>query len=142
MADRLVFARRLVGDAGWASVSHDSGFMTSPCTAIALAGRQGESREEHLPLAKQRALIYVDMGEFAHAVPGLRADFAGTRSQKEWCPHPSAGGDRCGAWPWLAGADRLDRGAVLKRGLLCAVKRFLRLLPATSASRSATLRDE
>ena len=35
-----------------------------------------KSREEHLTWAKQRALIYVDMGDFAHAVAGLRADLA------------------------------------------------------------------
>jgi hypothetical protein len=35
-----------------------------------------KSREEHLTWAKQRALIHVDMGEFAHAVSGLRADLA------------------------------------------------------------------
>jgi hypothetical protein len=34
------------------------------------------SREEHLTGAKQRALIYVDMGDFTHAVVGLRADLA------------------------------------------------------------------
>ena len=34
------------------------------------------SREEHLPGAKQRALICVDMGGFADAVAGLRADLA------------------------------------------------------------------
>jgi hypothetical protein len=34
------------------------------------------SREEHLTGAKQRALICVDMGGFADAVAGLRADLA------------------------------------------------------------------
>ena len=34
------------------------------------------SRDEHLTLAKQRALICVDMGDFTHAVRGLRADLA------------------------------------------------------------------
>jgi hypothetical protein len=33
-----------------------------------------KSREEHLTWAKQRALICVDMGGFADAVAGLRAD--------------------------------------------------------------------
>ena len=32
------------------------------------------SREEHLTWAKQRAHICVDIGEFAYAVAGLRAD--------------------------------------------------------------------
>ena len=35
-----------------------------------------KSRDEHLTWAKQRALISVDMGDFAHAVTGLRADLA------------------------------------------------------------------
>jgi hypothetical protein len=35
-----------------------------------------KSREEHLTWAKQRALICVDMGDFASAVAGLRADLA------------------------------------------------------------------
>jgi hypothetical protein len=34
------------------------------------------SREEHLTWAKQRALICVDLGDFTHAVVGLRADLA------------------------------------------------------------------
>jgi hypothetical protein len=33
-----------------------------------------KSREEQLAWAKQRALICVDMGRFADAVAGLRAD--------------------------------------------------------------------
>jgi hypothetical protein len=33
-----------------------------------------KSREEHLTWAKQRAHICVDIGEFAYAVAGLRAD--------------------------------------------------------------------
>ena len=33
-----------------------------------------KSRDEHLTWAKQRALISVDMGGFADAVAGLRAD--------------------------------------------------------------------
>ena len=33
-----------------------------------------KSREEHLTWAKQRALICVDIGGFADAVTGLRAD--------------------------------------------------------------------
>jgi hypothetical protein len=33
-----------------------------------------KSREEHLIWARQRALIYIDMGHFADAVAGLRAD--------------------------------------------------------------------
>ena len=33
-----------------------------------------KSRDEHLTWAKQRALICVDMGGFADAVTGLRAD--------------------------------------------------------------------
>jgi hypothetical protein len=33
-----------------------------------------KSRDEHLTWAKQRALICVDMGGFADAVAGLRAD--------------------------------------------------------------------
>ena len=41
-----------------------------------------KSREEHLAWAKQRALIYVEMGEFAHAVMGLRADLAGHQLTK------------------------------------------------------------
>jgi hypothetical protein len=35
-----------------------------------------KSRDEHLTWAKQRALICVDSGDFAHAVAGLRADLA------------------------------------------------------------------
>ena len=35
-----------------------------------------KSREEQLTWAKQRALICVDMGDFACAVAGLRADLA------------------------------------------------------------------
>ena len=35
-----------------------------------------KSRNEHLTWAKQRALIYVNMGDFSHAVAGLRADLA------------------------------------------------------------------
>ena len=35
-----------------------------------------KSREEHLTWAKQRAFICVDMGGFADAVTGLRADLA------------------------------------------------------------------
>jgi hypothetical protein len=35
-----------------------------------------KSREEQLTWAKQRALICVDMGRFADAVAGLRADLA------------------------------------------------------------------
>ena len=35
-----------------------------------------KSREEQLTWAKQRALISVDMGHFADAVAGLRADLA------------------------------------------------------------------
>jgi hypothetical protein len=35
-----------------------------------------KSRDEHLTWAKQRALICVDRGDFAHAVAGLRADLA------------------------------------------------------------------
>jgi hypothetical protein len=35
-----------------------------------------KSRDEHLTWAKQRALICVDMGDFTHAVVGLRADLA------------------------------------------------------------------
>ncbi len=35
-----------------------------------------KSRDEHLILAKQRALIRVSMGGFTHAVRGLRADLA------------------------------------------------------------------
>ena len=35
-----------------------------------------ESRDEHLTWAKQRALVSVDMDNFAHAVRGLRADLA------------------------------------------------------------------
>ena len=35
-----------------------------------------KSREEQLTWAKQRALIYVDMGRFSDAVSGLRADLA------------------------------------------------------------------
>jgi hypothetical protein len=35
-----------------------------------------KSREEQLTWAKQRALICVDMGGFAEAVAGLRADLA------------------------------------------------------------------
>jgi hypothetical protein len=35
-----------------------------------------KTREEHLTWAKQRALICVDMGRFADAVTGLRADLA------------------------------------------------------------------
>jgi hypothetical protein len=35
-----------------------------------------KSREEQLSWAKQRALICVDMGHFADAVAGLRADLA------------------------------------------------------------------
>ena len=38
---------------------------------------QVKSRDEHLIRAKQRALICVDMGDFTHAVTGLRADLAG-----------------------------------------------------------------
>ena len=34
------------------------------------------SRDEHLTLAKQRALIRVSMGSFTPAVTGLRADLA------------------------------------------------------------------
>jgi hypothetical protein len=34
------------------------------------------SREDHLTWAKQRALICVDVGGFADAVTGLRADLA------------------------------------------------------------------
>ena len=34
------------------------------------------SREEHLTWVKQRALIYVDIGGFTHAVKGSRADLA------------------------------------------------------------------
>jgi hypothetical protein len=34
------------------------------------------SRDEHLTWAKQRALIYMDMGDFTDAVAGLRADLA------------------------------------------------------------------
>jgi hypothetical protein len=41
-----------------------------------------KSREEHLAWATQRALIYVEMGEFAHAVMGLRADLAGHQLTK------------------------------------------------------------
>jgi hypothetical protein len=33
-----------------------------------------KSREEHLTWAKQRALILVGVGEFAHAVSGFRGD--------------------------------------------------------------------
>ena len=47
-----------------------------------------KSREEHLSWAKQRALINVDMGEFAHAVTGLRETSPSTRSQRAWCPRP------------------------------------------------------
>ena len=35
-----------------------------------------KSRNEHLTWAKRRALIYVNMGDFSHAVAGLRADLA------------------------------------------------------------------
>ena len=35
-----------------------------------------KSRDEHLNWAKQRALISVDMGDFAQAVKALRADLA------------------------------------------------------------------
>ena len=35
-----------------------------------------KSREEHLTWAKQRAFICVDLGGFADAVTGLRADLA------------------------------------------------------------------
>ena len=35
-----------------------------------------KSRDEHLTGAKQRALNCVDMGDFTHAVAGLRADLA------------------------------------------------------------------
>jgi hypothetical protein len=35
-----------------------------------------KSRDEHLTWAKQRALICVDLGDFSHAVAGLRADLA------------------------------------------------------------------
>ena len=35
-----------------------------------------KSRDEHLTGAKQRALMCVNMGDFAHAVRGLRADLA------------------------------------------------------------------
>ena len=35
-----------------------------------------KSRKEHLTWAKQRALITVDIGDFTHAVAGLRADLA------------------------------------------------------------------
>jgi hypothetical protein len=35
-----------------------------------------KSRDEHLTLAKQRALIRVSMGSFTHAVTRLRADLA------------------------------------------------------------------
>ena len=34
------------------------------------------SRDDQLNWAKQRALIYVDLGEFAAAVAGLRTDLA------------------------------------------------------------------
>ena len=35
-----------------------------------------KGRDEHLTLAKQRALMRVNMGDFTHAVTGLRADLA------------------------------------------------------------------
>jgi hypothetical protein len=45
-----------------------------------------KSREEHLTWAKQRALIYVDMGDFTHAVAGLRTDLAEHPLTKGACP--------------------------------------------------------
>jgi hypothetical protein len=42
-----------------------------------------KSREEQLTWAKQRAIIRVDMGGFAGAVAGLRADLAGIMSSEQ-----------------------------------------------------------
>ena len=42
-----------------------------------------KSREEQLTWAKQRAFIRVDMGGFAVAVAGLRADLAGIMSSEQ-----------------------------------------------------------
>ena len=42
-----------------------------------------KSREEQLTWAKQRAFIRVDMGGFAGAVAGLRADLAGIMSSEQ-----------------------------------------------------------
>ena len=65
-----------------------------------------KSRDEQLTWAKQRALICVDVGRFADAVAGLRADL-------DHVQRPSAAriqsGDRRGARPGFANADRVDR---------------------------------
>jgi hypothetical protein len=42
-----------------------------------------KSREEQLTWAKQRAIIRVDMGGFAGAVAGLRANLAGIMSSDQ-----------------------------------------------------------
>jgi hypothetical protein len=67
-----------------------------------------KSREEQLTWAKQRALICVDMGRFADAVAGLRAD-----STRAPCPASTQcaiqSADGRGARPEFASADRLDR---------------------------------
>jgi hypothetical protein len=72
-----------------------------------------KSRDEHLTWAKQRALICVDMGDFTHAVVGLRADLAEhpltkgvMSSDQAVCGFKS--GDGCGARPGTASADRVD----------------------------------
>ena len=73
-----------------------------------------KSREEQLTWAKQRALICVDMGRFADAVAGLRADLAeiltkGVISSELAIARIQSGGGR-GARPEFASADRVDRG--------------------------------
>jgi hypothetical protein len=48
------------------------------------------SREEHLALAKQRALVRVHMSAFTAAVAGLRADLRGNPLTKDAMPADQA----------------------------------------------------
>ena len=68
-----------------------------------------KSREEQLTWAKQRALICVGVGRFADAVAGLRADLGKGVIQRASLTRIKSG-ERCGARPGFASADRVDRG--------------------------------
>ena len=71
--------------------------------------------------AKQRALIYVDMGDFTHAVTGLRADLAehhltkGLMSSGQALRGRPATGAQPGAPTSAAGRGRGDRGRGRRR---------------------------
>jgi hypothetical protein len=71
-----------------------------------------KSRDEHVTWAKQRALNCVEMGDFARAVTGLRADLAEHPLTKGIVSSDQVariqGGDGRGARTGLTSADQVD----------------------------------